>query len=675
MSFEWMAIVVYILLIYVIFTLFGYEITTLFFKPVKNDTPQIIQLVFYCIIGLFISIPLGVILALFLLVDLLIPLMIIFSALLILNSIITKRALLENIIPSKSVVYSFFKRNQFFILAFFFIVVYMSLSIQIMVLLPPGDCNATHGPLTALIFEYNGLPLDNGQTMYQLFYHPGTHIISAAFAKSFIIRPDLALLIVTGSILSLLPLVVMGLAWLLTKNDYVSFICGVFTLWVHPQGALMKYPFGPFINGTFSSLVGTVLFVSVIFLWCFIDDKNIDVNHDNKQIILLGVFFISCFAIGFTYPIFALLIGIAFIFQIFFSRRILVKYIKKFFTNINEIHLLITITFIPLLALIFLQRELILDIGNQVIHYIIGISTVNSERISAVLTNPSYYVTLSHFLSGPLTMILMIIPILVLILYFKRVEVKLPIVFYTFAVICFFISNLTIPVLLPSRFVFPLSAMSIPVLFYCLTNIPQLNSNEILHRVKILKRIKTTTLIGILMVFAFMPWSFAYHATFSPAIRSNYLTSGNPDFEYDYDGLTWLIENTNQNDFILNDGSFLSRSIPSLQWRNVSLWAWNEFRNHNRTYNLYDLWDNLDNRSIVVDALFRSKITVIISCNAYYYLKRIPTNSYTIRPYSPAECYEILEQYSFLSRVYSFGNGGIWNVNYTSLILELDSIS
>lgn len=322
---------------------------------------------------------------------------------------------------------------------------HFSKAIEIMGWPPIGDVMWAHGPFTSLLVYVGKIPLTLEPMSSQPAIYPmESHIVAANLADWFGLFPGEAVLLVSGLIIILIPLLTYSLTYMLTGNIYLSLLTYIATFMIHPnEGNWSRWLMGYFYGGAYSNLLGLLIILFSIVILSLEYTQRGKIKEQELYVGSATTLFLSFLVLLLVYPSFTIFVAIMLLFII-----------SKHYVGITS----------------FIQKKPILilpPIVYGILFIFISNSTVriySNEYLPQVLTSIETYslfsVSLTFFFDN-ITSYVMWIALLISILLLFRKKYSLLGLFY-FLVFCviFYTVIPTAPSIL--QIILPQRAVMIP---------------------------------------------------------------------------------------------------------------------------------------------------------------------------------------------------------------------
>ncbi len=537
------------------------------------------------------------------------------------------------------------KENKFFLVLSLVSFGYIAFTTLTLAWVEPGDPWA-HSVFVTLIVQ-NGkipttfLPLVSDGIHYPFAYH----MLAASLWSLAGLVPGKGLLLVASFSIALIPILVAWWCYARTKSYQAALISFFFTFFYSSFGVEYSL-WGYYFNGSYTVITAALIpIISILLI-----DKTAR-GIESIDLKTLSFLVILCYIAFITYPVFILVPGFV-ILLIMIQKGFFVVRWKSRLTLRTPETLEVLFVFCSVLIGAFL---LYLYTYTDYLYYI-HLLFIGSGEESQIGQLHNYYLEPAYFLDPFVILISCSLFIASILGIRKNTKSLFFIVIIVFQIVWYLsiipiIHDSFLFILQPQRFLVLISILAFVLTPEAFRKVKQKISDrdeswEIIVIKKLnVTRIKTLSVIVLIISIILISPSIVCHFSGTYAIRAGSFQNSET-WKNDAAGIQWLVENTDEDDLILNFQTYSDFFIPSFGLLNV---VYARPTNETMGFALYNVWNSTENETLVYSLLQEYDIDYIYLAE-YWGMVDVINHVYhaQLRPYYVANYTSYFNSYTFL---------------------------
>jgi len=496
---------------------------------------------------------------------------------------------------------------------------------------PVGDL-LSHGRTVSYLISHQITNLE----IYFLYYPFSFHALSADLSLLLGTYPGETVFLVGGIIVTLIPMVLYSLTFVITKSKGASLIPFIGSLIYHKEH-LVYWFIGYFYNGPYPCMWGFLVFFTFFTICC------LERYFPSKKHHLTILFILTLH----TYTVYSpfILFNALFLFSIFLKYKTIVTRVIRQIT-IKQLIILLLLLSASLYSVAILFSKFVELQNLEQVAAIYGLQTPILTSMSGYTIN--FYIVIFGI---PLILYLWIkkrysdIPLLYIIPLSASILLTLHSIFHSFLYF-----------LLPQRSFMIAAGLSWLVLALFIHSFLNTKSKILISLLFNNRRyfINPKPFISLSLI-AIMVFSLPIYSPFPiNSVKSFgwFILSDNPT---DLEALEWMHKNVPSEAIILGDASFASQFLHSFSAKG----PWNSLYLVREYVELRSIWRNPENKTLVIHLLRKYNISYIFVSSEQGWWEE---HGYGSKPRAPKQYIEIFDNYNFLQKVFEKGNSAIYKV-------------
>ncbi|HYM40921.1 MAG TPA: hypothetical protein VEY12_12405 [Thermoplasmata archaeon] len=538
---------------------------------------------------------------------------------------------------------------------------------------PPGDVATAHGPMVTLFLAAGRIPLT--EQGYVILYPPGLQALAASIGPV-VLRYGGEMVFSLGAVLAaLLAPLAYAIMYRCTSDWRWAVVAAVVPLIPHPSGNLEEWTVGYFFNGPYPNLFGYVIVLTLVGI-LMIEQRPSTWLGNWRRLTVAALVTLACV---FVYPGFAILsiplVGI----WVLLERAALRAELGTLVRARRAMAILVGVAVGVGIAVVG-YLVLLTSVGQNpsvILDYLLGRFVAGYGGAPAA---PTPYMEHATFFVDHVSGWISLFAMVAVAFRIRRRTWDLLDLFYLIFGLALLVSltgpgfALTWPIL-PSRSGPLFVLLGWPVLLRAIagriTAATAARGTGTQARGLASGPARGATLPVLVLALVILTPVVAHPVLGSALVNpvGNYgWFSDDPSFPQDFQTLEWIVAHADHNALMANDGSYLSRYLPSLTLQNMSNSVWDEARFPQRARDLTEIWNEPRNVTYLVEMLRMHQVKYLFATSETGFVVPFENSTYAAKLYPPRLLDTIFDHYSFLTVDYATGWNRVYEVRSTPTI-------